>query len=104
MWGLAPHRFATPLLVGGGVLTLLGQSIMCAARRALPLSNRDVLMRLSPLSVRTGVYKYISHPMYAGLVLALCGSALVLGNKSALGAVLVLVPLLALRAYAESRA
>jgi len=104
MWGLPSNMLAPPLLFFGGVLTVFGQWIMCAARRALPLSNRDVLMNLSSLSVRTGVYKSISHPMYVGLVLALCGSALVLGNKPALGTVLVLVPFLALRAYAETRA
>lgn len=84
-------------------MTVIGQYLMCVSRRALSLSNYEVLTKLASTKVSNGVYRYLSHPMYVGLVLALCGSALVLGNRAALGVLLLLIPLLALRAYAESR-
>ncbi len=102
MWGLPPRTPSALLLLAGGFATVLGQWLMCAARRALPLSNYDVLMRVAAARVRSGVYRYLAHPMYAGLLLALAGSSVALGNKAALLVLLILAPLLALRAVIES--
>lgn len=102
MWRIVPHVPALPVFALGALLVLVGQWLMCAARRELPLSNFSVVGRISTNKVRRGIYRYLSHPMYVGLVFALTGSSLVFGNKIAFLILLVLVPLLAVRAVIEN--
>lgn len=102
MWVLPPHTVASALVVIAAELVLVGQWLMVASRKALPLSNYEVLMQLSQKRIRTGVYKHLAHPMYVGLMLALLGSSLLLGNALALEWVLVIGGLLMLRLSAES--
>ena len=102
MWGIPPHVPSAPLLFFGGLLTVFGQYLMSMARRELPLSNYDVLMRIATTRVESGVYRYLSHPMYVGLLLALAGSSLLFGNGAAFMMLFILTPLLFLRAVIES--
>ncbi len=101
MWLVPPVVPPVWALLAGGVLTLGGQWCMCAARKELPLSTYQVVMRILPMHINTGIYGYFAHPMYMGLVAALLGSALVLGNGVAVGALVLLLPVLAVRAWAE---
>jgi protein-S-isoprenylcysteine O-methyltransferase Ste14 len=80
----APNSPAGVALAAAAALVLAGQGLMVAARRALPLSNYDLAMRLSAARVARGVYAWTWHPMYAGLLLAVVGSTLVMGNEAAL--------------------
>jgi protein-S-isoprenylcysteine O-methyltransferase Ste14 len=54
--------------------------------------------------VSTGPYRYVRHPMYAGFVLFLIGTALLLGSWYGLFGTLLLIGLVARRAVLEERA
>lgn len=84
--------------------TLVGQGLMCTARRALPLSNKDVVLGIAMHKVTAGPYRYVAHPMYVGLTLALLGSAAILGNIPALLLLVIIVAALLLRTYTETNA
>ncbi len=101
MWLVPPAVPRGWILLVAASLTLGGQWGMCAARKELPLSTYQVVMRILPMHINTGIYGYFTHPMYIGLLAALLGSALVLDNEAAVGALVLLLPVLAVRAWAE---
>lgn len=104
MWFEPPRLVPVWLLALGALMVVSGQWIMCQARKELPMSTYHMIMRISGGRIRKGLYAHLAHPMYIGLVLALLGSAIVLGNRGATGVLLILVPVLLLRAWIESRA
>ncbi|WP_331373126.1 methyltransferase family protein [Sinorhizobium chiapasense] len=54
--------------------------------------------------VTTGPYRYVRHPLYASALIFVAGSSLLLGSWWGLGAVLVLLVLLAIRIRIEEKA
>lgn len=109
LWSLLAWLYARqgllPIeIVLSAALTLSGQLLMVLARRRLPLSNYDLFFRVSDSMTRGGIYAWVGHPMYIGLVVALIGSSLLLKNIPALYvAVFVVIPTLWFRARAEHR-
>lgn len=86
-------------------LTVCGQILMVEARHRLPLSNHDLFYKVSTATTRGGVYAWVGHPMYIGLVAALVGSSLLLMNIPALYmAVFVIAPALWFRTRLERTA
>ncbi|MDK1493974.1 isoprenylcysteine carboxylmethyltransferase family protein [Sinorhizobium sp. 7-81] len=53
--------------------------------------------------VTTGPYRYVRHPLYAGALIFITGTSLLLGSWWGLGAVLVLIALLAMRIGIEEK-
>lgn len=53
--------------------------------------------------ITTGPYSYVRHPMYAGAILYLAGTALLLGSWWGLASVLVFIVLLAIRTFIEEK-
>ncbi|WP_027058751.1 methyltransferase family protein [Mesorhizobium loti] len=53
--------------------------------------------------ITTGPYSYVRHPMYAGAILFLAGTALLLGSWWGLALVLVFIALLAIRTFIEEK-
>jgi len=54
--------------------------------------------------ISTGLYRYVRHPMYAGALLYLVGTSLLLGSLRGLAAVVVLAILLGIRIQIEEKA
>ena len=76
---------------------------MVLSRRALKLSNKDMLFRIAREHTRSGPYRYFRHPMYGGLITALLGSVLLFGSILAFEfLVLIVLPLTLWRARIES--
>ena len=98
------HTHATQVIAAFGFAgVIVGQVLLVLSRRSLRfLSNREVLCTISTVKVTGGLFRYVKHPMYAGLFLALMGSSLALLNIYAAFVVLILIaPMLALRARLE---
>lgn len=57
---------------------LLGMSLFIISRQTLrDLSYSDIMFSYNPTYISSGIYKYLSHPMYVGMTLILVGSWLV---------------------------
>ena len=104
IWLLPPQTIEPWEEVASILLLWAGLYVWVMARRALPLSNTEVIFRLSHKQVKSGVYTYLSHPMYVGLVCALAGSSWLLGNGPAFAASGLVGVVLCMRALVESRA
>lgn len=103
-YDLPPEYPAAKIIIALGVLAVLaGQVLLVSSRRSLSfLTNMQLLFTLSPMRVEKALYRYIKHPMYAGLYLALCGSSVVLLNGAAAVIAAVLIgPMLIIRARLE---
>ncbi len=88
----APSRVATELLAIGGFLLVTLATIELADRMGVsPAKRGDACV--------TGVYRYLSHPMYVGYAIAELG--LVIANPANLVVYFVSVTLYAVRACAE---
>lgn len=91
------------LTVGAGGLLLAASGVV------LLKSQRDLADNLTmsptPLDeghlVDQGIYGVVRHPMYLGVLLAMCGYALVIGSRVALLVAIVLVPFLLAKARHE---
>jgi protein-S-isoprenylcysteine O-methyltransferase Ste14 len=104
------HRFlwtGTPLLVQilGAALIGVGMMLVWETFRANTFATTQVRVQTERAQtvVDTGPYRYIRHPMYAGVVLSVIGAPLMLGSLWALAATLVLFVLLALRTLGEEQ-
>jgi protein-S-isoprenylcysteine O-methyltransferase Ste14 len=70
--------------VGGVAICACGLLLIGCLRRALGKDWSDlVVVRKDHVAGAEGPYKWIRHPMYAGLVLALLGSALTVETRAA---------------------
>lgn len=88
--------------VAGGVLALAGLLLWVKSYRGLGRAF-GVLPRRQK-RVKTGVYKYLAHPMYVGIMMTYLGLALATGSfQGMIFSVLLLLPLLAYRAYRENK-
>lgn len=90
------------VVVFGVILSFLGIAVWIVSLLHLGRSF-GVLPRHQP-RIKRGIYKYMRHPMYLGISLTFIG--LSLANKAKLGlgfTILILLPLLAIRAYLEER-
>jgi len=97
-----PRHLGQPPLPGTRLMTYVGGGMMAAGAWLLGISmlalgvNQSPLPRPTPDSslVESGPYRFIRHPMYAGLVLLAFGWALVVrGRMTLLWAALLLVAL-----------
>lgn len=96
---------ATPIHMGLGViLTALGLGIAVAARITLAGNwSAQVEIKEDHVLIRSGPYRYVRHPIYAGILLALLGSAVVLDRCSALLGFVLIAAALLLKARHEER-
>jgi len=104
------HRFmwtGTPLLVEilGAALIGAGLVLVWETFRANTFATTQVRVQTERAQtvVDSGPYRYIRHPMYAGMALFVIGTALMLGSLWALAATVLLFVLLALRTLGEEQ-
>lgn len=98
--GVYPPRGAALLLAA--FLVVAGQALMVAGRRALPLSTYDLLVRLAAgRPPRRGIGRFVWHPMYVGLFMAVVGSSLSMGSRGSLTLAWFVGAALAVRIAAE---
>jgi protein-S-isoprenylcysteine O-methyltransferase Ste14 len=91
--GLLGRRFvpeSSSLRDLGIFLTFVGAGIAIWARYSLgQYWSARVTLKIDHRLIRSGPYAYVRHPLYAGLLLAMAGTALVVGEWRAVIAVLV---------------
>ena len=76
----------------GAVITLLGVLFAIWARFTIGKEwSAEVQIKEGHQLIRTGPYAHIRHPIYTGILLALCGTAIAIGEyRAILGLVLFL--------------
>jgi protein-S-isoprenylcysteine O-methyltransferase Ste14 len=94
-WGILNERFVPQAVwiawVGVG-LTAAGVAVAIWARRHLgKYWSAEVTIRSGHELIRTGPYAHIRHPIYTGILLALVGTVLVIGEYRALAAMAIAV-------------
>ncbi len=78
------------LRVSGILLTFVGAGIAIWARYSLgQYWSARVTLKVDHQLIRSGPYAYVRHPLYSGLLLAMAGTALVVGEWRAVIGVLV---------------
>ena len=104
------HRFqwsGTPLPVQilGAVLIGVGMMLVWETFRANTFATTQVRVQTERAQtvVDSGPYHYIRHPMYAGMVLFVIGTALMLGSLWGLAATPLLFVMLAMRILGEEK-
>jgi protein-S-isoprenylcysteine O-methyltransferase Ste14 len=104
------HRFmwtGTSLLVQilGAALIGAGLVLVWETFRANTFATTQVRVQIERAQtvVDSGPYRYIRHPMYAGMTLFVIGTALMLGSLWALAATVVLFVLLGMRTLGEEQ-
>jgi protein-S-isoprenylcysteine O-methyltransferase Ste14 len=104
------HRFmwtGTPLIVQilGAALIGAGMVLVWETFRSNTFATTQVRVQTERAQtvVDFGPYRYIRHPMYAGMVLFMIGTALMLGSLWALAATVVLFVMLGLRIRGEEQ-
>jgi protein-S-isoprenylcysteine O-methyltransferase Ste14 len=94
-WGILNQRFLPEArwIAGVGVaLTAAGVAVAIWAPRHLgKYWSAEVTIRSGHELIRTGPYTHIRHPIYTGMLLALAGTVLVIGEYRALAAVVIAV-------------
>jgi len=87
-FGALNHRFlpqSQTIDIAGIALTAAGVAFAISARAHLgKYWSGDVTIRQEHRLIRTGPYKYIRHPIYSGMLLALAGTVLVIGEYRAI--------------------
>jgi protein-S-isoprenylcysteine O-methyltransferase Ste14 len=94
--GLLGLRFAPQsawLRISGIVLTFVGAGIAIWARSSLgQYWSARVTLKVDHQLIRSGPYAWVRHPLYSGLLLAMAGTALVVGEwRAVLGVVLAVI-------------
>jgi protein-S-isoprenylcysteine O-methyltransferase Ste14 len=93
---IVPFSVHPPLLLMGAILAVAGLALVLGAVREHQQRNQ-VSPRVSPVPrsqaglVETGLYAYVRHPIYSGVLLATAGIALVHGTAAALSVWLLLI-------------
>ncbi|MFL5819938.1 MAG: methyltransferase family protein [Solirubrobacteraceae bacterium] len=91
-------------LGGGGILAYFWISYLIFRENTFVAPVVKLQLDRGHHVVSTGPYAHVRHPMYAGAVLYLVGTALLLGSWYGLAASVVLIAGLAVRAVLEERA
>jgi protein-S-isoprenylcysteine O-methyltransferase Ste14 len=80
---------ATVTTAGAGMIAVVvGLGFTIWARRHLGRNwSSDVTVKQDHALVRTGPYRYVRHPIYTGILLALCGTAMAIDQWRAVVAV-----------------
>ncbi len=87
-WRFVPRELA--VLVTGVALTYAGLALAIWARLILGRNwSATVTIKEDHRLVRTGPYSVVRHPIYSGLLLAVLGTALVVGELRGLAAVAI---------------
>ncbi|MGZ3343955.1 MAG: methyltransferase family protein [Caulobacteraceae bacterium] len=104
------HRFfwtgaPLPVQILGAVLIGVGMMLVWETFRANTFATTQVRVQAERAQtvVDTGPYRYIRHPMYAGMTLFMIGTPLMLGSLWGLAATVALFVLLALRTLGEEQ-
>jgi protein-S-isoprenylcysteine O-methyltransferase Ste14 len=93
-----PHGWLTrPILppsaalaITGVAVTALGLALTAWARQLLGANwSGDVTVKQDHELIRRGPYRFVRHPIYSGLLLAFCGSALARDDWRGLAALLI---------------
>jgi protein-S-isoprenylcysteine O-methyltransferase Ste14 len=72
-------------------LVVLGLGLSVLARRSLGTNwSGTVTLKQDHELVRAGPYRFVRHPIYSGLLLAILGTALIIGRWRALAAVVLI--------------
>ncbi|HEY1507169.1 MAG TPA: isoprenylcysteine carboxylmethyltransferase family protein [Stellaceae bacterium] len=100
-------RFLPPSPIGAGLgvfLTALGLGIAIAARITLAGNwSAAVEIKEDHALIRRGPYRYVRHPIYSGILLALLGSAIALDRWRALLGLVLIFGALLLKARHEEK-
>lgn len=94
--GVLSHRFLPEELSiawAGAALTLVGVLFAIWARFTIGKEwSAEVQIKQGHQLIRNGPYAHIRHPIYTGILLALCGTAVAIGEyRAILGAALFLI-------------
>ena len=88
-WRFVPQSPAVIWL--GVVLTGVGAVLAIWARRSLGANWSDkVVLKVDHELIGSGPYRYLRHPIYTGVLLAVAGSALTIGEWRGIAALLLL--------------
>jgi protein-S-isoprenylcysteine O-methyltransferase Ste14 len=89
----------------GVVITALGLGIAIAARVQLAGNwSAAVEIKQNHALIRGGLYRYVRHPIYSGILLAILGSAIAIGQwRGLLAFVLIVIALLIKSRHEERR-
>lgn len=80
--------------------TVFGAYLVIESRLELSnLTSKEIIFSLNTKQVKTGIYRYMNHPMYVGIMLILIGSLI---NLPSLINVLIFIPIL-ICLYAKAR-
>ena len=101
------QRFLPPSLaaaVAGAILVALGLGLALWARWHLGANwSAVVTLKENHTLIRSGPYRVLRHPIYAGLILAFAGTALAIGEWRGLLALAVAVPPLLRKVRVEEK-
>jgi protein-S-isoprenylcysteine O-methyltransferase Ste14 len=105
--GVMIARFVPPdrfWAAAGAALTCIGVAIAIWARTLLGGNwSGIVTVKQDHTLIRTGPYGVVRHPIYSGLILALFGTALTLGEVRDLAAIVVVFLTLLIKSRTEER-
>jgi protein-S-isoprenylcysteine O-methyltransferase Ste14 len=89
----------------GVVIAAIGLALAVAARRQLAGNwSAAVEIKQNHTLIRGGLYRYVRHPIYSGILLAILGSAIAIGQwRGVLAFALILVALLIKSRHEEQR-
>ncbi|HEY7354572.1 MAG TPA: isoprenylcysteine carboxylmethyltransferase family protein [Terriglobales bacterium] len=88
----------------GVVLTFLGAAIAIWARIIIGSNwSSRVTLKVDHQLIRSGPYKYVRHPIYTGMILALLGTAVVVGELRGALAIVLAVIAFSLKAQREEK-
>lgn len=99
---LLPH---SDILMAAGVLfSIAGVVIAIAARRKLAGNwSSMVVLKEDHELITTGLYGYVRHPIYSGILLIALGAAVVNGTVTAIGFFVVVLAFMAYKASLEEQ-
>jgi protein-S-isoprenylcysteine O-methyltransferase Ste14 len=87
-WRFVPR--CSPIVWIGVALTAMGAGLAIWARRRLGRNWSDkVVLKVDHELIRNGPYRYLRHPIYTGVLLAVAGTALTIGEWRGVAALIL---------------